>query len=258
MTTPDDNQQKDTQEKYQCATFLMQVSNALSRHAFIQMVQSNDNRFGQLTLIFDRLRRDFMFQIRGILPKDIINQYRTASGRVEVPLVIALPVIAANLRAQAHHLCPQVKKKDLSFTVGRGQSFDQKLHQLLKQTTGAIQHINEYEKKHHCSTNLAFTVKNTLFALHCFVESIHTLRYPTHHVLFEHLLKSVFFDRPLEYTTTGYIHDLLAHDKVSITTNPNIVAIHMAPRYLSTRVEVKNSVNLPEASLKFERFPMVA
>ncbi len=240
-----------------CAAFLLQVSAAISHRGFMALYQSNVSRFGQINGIFDRIRLDLMVQAKNSLDWDVVKKHRARTGNTNILPSFSFSELSKEMNLLAHTLHPSVKKKHSLFTVSRSQKFDRKIYNTLKKTNQFIQYLNDYEKIPCQNTQLTFRIKGALFALRCFIESVDTLRYTTHHHRFESLLATVI-NKPMDYISMGYVHDLFCHDKVAIINKNNVVAIHIAPNWLSTMLELNGSENLPDKSLKYNRFPMVA
>ncbi len=198
-----------------------------------------------------------MYQTKQSMNWNASYNGRRLEANRNIPPFVAFTVLSDEINTLAQQIYPQSRLASCQFSVPKGKSFIAELCVLLKEANRFIQYLNDYERSNGQKTQLTFHVKGFLFALHCFIESVDTLCYETTHRQFESLLATVL-TMPDDYILMGYLHDLLCHDKVVILNNTNVVAIHLAPKWLSTIQEFDDSTNQPDESMKFSRYSMAA
>lgn len=90
--------------------------------------------------------------------------------------------------------------------------------------------------------NKTFGIRNTLSSLATYITAKDTLtRGAPENVVFDHLVKDTLNNKDPKFVIDGYIHDLLAHDRMSLTSS-DAIGIAMRQDYLSTYLVTRDNV----------------
>lgn len=227
-----DSEKQDIQSAF---ITLYKTGSLMQSKRFLTLFHDETCRFdGNVSPLFARLRKDFLFQIHQSLSIDFLRGWQDSS-RQPIPVEVAAPQMGRELVALANSIDDlHIKSTDKRFTVPRGESLLLSAFSTFNSTltNQACIALSKIDSPYHSIRT--FEARNVLSSLGVFVECLHTLAFETSWPRFESMIHGLFKD--VDYFVNGYPCDILVHDVRALREGKKVSHILAHKDYCSTQI----------------------